>query len=102
MNTETFIFIRRTPRALNFHTSSSRPMNVRKAGTTQRSIQWKQADDTPISRGVVNAIRNRTDRRTLEVDLANVAGAVTFDGYVLEHMPESPMFRECIKITKRQ
>lgn len=67
-------------------------------GSNQHSIQWKQADDTPISRGVVNAIRNRTDRRTLEVDLAHVAGVVTFAGYKLTHLPESPMFRECIMI----
>lgn len=101
---EAFVFIRRTPRALNFHAAISRPMNVRKAGTQQRTIQWREMaanhELEAIARGVISSIRRRTDRRTLEVDLATVADCARFEGYRLEHMPESPMFRECIRITK--
>jgi hypothetical protein len=101
-----FVYIRRTPRALNFHPTTGRPVYVRKAGTQMRRIRSTQLDRghslSPVAQGLIKAIKQRTDMRTLEVDLAEVALHVTFDGYTLTHMPESPAFRECIKIERSE
>jgi hypothetical protein len=97
-----YVFIRRTPRALNFHDSSTRPMMVRRAGTQQRRINYnalRRDDDLlPVANGLTSAIKKRTHRVTLTVDLEHVAANVSFKGYTLTYMPASPMFRECIMI----
>lgn len=103
MTKEAYVFTRRTPRALNFHASSTRPMNMRKAGTQQRSIKWRDLDQglrvAGYSRGLIKSLSRSCDRRTLELDLERLAGVITFDGATLEYIPGSPMFNECIKIT---
>lgn len=97
---EAFVFVRRTPKALNFHPSRSRPMNVRLQGKSR--INYKRMDRgdrfDSIARGVMSSIRRFADRRTLTVNLEHVAAGVTFEGYDLEFVPGSPMFRECIRI----
>ena len=101
---EAFVYVLRTPRALNCYPTTSRPMNVRRAGTQKRFIQANDMhrDDPfdPIARGVMSLIKRCTDRRRLEVDLERVVNSARFEGYSLEYLPESPRFRECIKVTK--
>lgn len=97
---EAFVFTRRTPRALNFHPARSRPMNVRLRGKSRISYKNMPRGDRfdSVARGLMSSIRRLADRRTLTVDLSIVANAVEFDGYDLEFIPGSALYRECIRI----
>lgn len=100
MTTESFVFVRRTPRALNMHHSSTRPTNSRRAGSSKRFINWTRTTQTPASCGVVQLIRKLADRKDLSVNLETVAQAARDRGFNAEHMPGSPLFRECVRITE--
>lgn len=59
---EAFVFVRRTPRALNFHASVTRPAMVRKAGTQKQSIvndvlRVTYVPESPAFRGCVKIER---------------------------------------------
>lgn len=97
-----FIFTRRTPRALNYHPTTTVPRYVRKAGTSSRTIRSMQMTQDnkshDIARGVIASMKRRTNRRTLTVDLEQVVREAKFDDIQLIHVAETAGIREHIRI----
>lgn len=96
---EYFIFVRRTPRALNMHVSTTRPVRVRKAGSQKVTIRSTEArGKPPAAEAVIKLIRELADRPTLAVDLEAVTQVALERGLHVEHLPGSGLFRECVHI----
>ena len=94
-----FIFTRRTPRTLNYLSSSTKPMFSRVSGSKRRNLNWRNASSSAADQ-LIAAVRRRTDRTDLSVDLERVVADFTIDGYTITYVPGSAMFKECLHLEK--
>jgi len=90
------IFTRRTPRALHFLVSSTKPLLVRKGNRT--TIHWQSAS-CPEASTVAALLRRLTDPKTLTPDWATAA-AMSLPGYTLTYHPRSAAYAERLTLTK--